>query len=290
MKTPSRWARRSTLPWILIAPLALLLVLGLVLAPRKAFAASTWRIETPVVQESKKDKPQVDDQDPDFDPKGSWHVRIYIELAKKPGMNTIPMKLIFAREVDYQRNVYEPGKPAKDEPTKLQYPMTTTFPIDPGFSDPMGNIFNKTKFEFDLKRDAGWFIAGEYTVKLEGPDGAIGTTQKLTLKGINKREYRGTMNFSAPQKGADAGAPKVAKKDDDPGPAPTSTDVTPIGTGAPMVPESAGQATDEEKIKERPKGCGCAVPGASNALTFGAPFASIAALVVFGARRRKSKK
>jgi len=261
----------------------------LLVTPRIALA-STWRIETPVVQESKKDKPKVDDQDEDFDPKGSWHVRIYIELSKKPGMNTIPMKLTFAREIDYQRNVYEPGKPPKDEPTKLQYPMTTLYPIDPGFSDVMGNIFNKTKFEFDLKRDAGYFIAGEYTVKLEGPDGAIGTTQKLTLKGINKKEYRGTMNFSAPVKGGgDAGAPKQVAKTDDPGPAPTATDVSPVGTGAPMIPESAGQQTDEEKIKERPKGCGCAVPQ-TNAATYGAPLASIGALAFLVMRRKRRRK
>lgn len=259
-------------------------------SPRSARAAGTWRIETPVVQESKKDKPKVDDQDEDFDPKGSWHIRIYIELAKKPAMNTIPMKLIFARERDFQRNVYEPGKPPKDESPLLQYPMTTTFPIDPGFSDVMGNLFNRTKFEFDLKRDAGWFIAGEYTVKLEGPDGPIGQPQKLTLKGINKKEYRGTMNFTQPQKSAaDAGAPKVAKTDD-PGPAPTSTDVTPVGTAPSMVPESAGQATDEEKIKERPKGCGCAIPSqSSDAALFGTPIASLVALGVLAARRRRRR-
>ena len=145
-----------------------------------------------------------------------------------------------------------------------------------------------TKFEFDLKREAGWFIAGEYTVKLEGPDGTIGTTQKLTLKGINKKEYRGTMNFSAPQKAADAGA----KKQEDPGPAPTSTDVAAIGTGAPMIPESAGNATDEEKIKERPKGCGCAVPGQSDALVVGVPLGTMLAfglVVAAGARRRRRR-
>ncbi len=263
------------------------------LIPREAFAGATFRIETPVIDENKKDKPGVDDQDEDFDPKGSWHVRIYIELAKKPGTKTIPMRLVFAREMDYQRNVYEPGKPPKNEPTGLKYPMTTTFPIDPGFSDVMGNLFTRTKFEFDLKREAGWFIAGEYTVKLEGPDGTIGTTQKLTLKGINKKEYRGTMNFSAPQKAADAGA----KKQEDPGPAPTSTDVAAIGTGAPMIPESAGNATDEEKIKERPKGCGCAVPGQSSdsvALfgVVGVPLGTMLAfgfVVAAGARRRRRR-
>src|SRR3989442_2004381 len=129
--------KHSTLRAIVLGTRAFVLLL---VTPSTAIAAGTWRIETPVVQESKKDKPKIDDNDEDFDPKGSWHVRIYIELAKKPGMNTIPMKLIFARDKDYQRNVYEPGKPPKDEPTALQYPMTTTFPIDPGFSDLIGNI------------------------------------------------------------------------------------------------------------------------------------------------------
>jgi hypothetical protein len=84
----------------------------------------------------------------------------------------------------------------------------------------------------------------------------------------------------------DAGAKKVAQNDDSP--APTATDVSAEGTGSPMIPGSAGDPTDEEKVKERPKGCGCAIPTRSNdAVVYGVPAGSILALGFLAARRRR---
>jgi MYXO-CTERM domain-containing protein len=276
--------------------LSALFAFGLVFAPaRPALAAGVFRIETPVVSESKRDKPGVEASDEDFDPAGTWHIRIYIELPKAPGMITVPMRLIFSKEVVYERNFYHQGEAPKEEPRTLETPAANVFPIDPGFGDVEGNIFNRTKYETDLRRDAGYFEAGEYSVKLEGPNGIIGNPVKLKLKGVNKKDYRGAMDFS---KGsvkdvkndvAKSGPQKVAQTDDNS--APGGSEVAPVGSGEPMIGDSAGNALDEEKVQGRPKGCGCTVPGASShANVYVVSFGSVLALGLVAARRRRRSR
>jgi MYXO-CTERM domain-containing protein len=278
---------------LVLTLLSALFAVGLVLAPsRTASAGGIFRMETPVVSEAKRDKPGVDQADEDFDPAGTWHIRIYIELPKAPGMITVPMRLIFSKEVVYQRNFYKQGEAPKEEPQTLDTAAANVFPIDPGFGDVEGNIFNRTKYETDLRRDAGYFEAGEYTVKLEGPNGVIGNPVKLKLKGVNKKDYRGAMDFS---KGnvkdvksdvAKNGAPKTAQADDNS--APGGSEVAPVGNGEPMIGANAGNALDEEKVQGRPKGCGCTVPGeSSHTGVYGLSAGSILALGLVAARRRR---
>jgi hypothetical protein len=294
--TPPTRIDRPRVARLAFTLLSALFAFGLVFAPsREAHAGGVFRIETPVVTEAKRDKPAVDQADEDFDPTGTWHIRVYIELPKAPAMITVPMRLIFSKEVVYQRNFYHQGDAPKEEPQTLDTPAANVFPIDPGFGDVEGNIFNRTKYETDLRRDAGYFEAGEYSVKLEGPNGIIGNPVKLKLKGVNKKDYRGAMDFS---KGsvkdvkndvAKSGPQKVAQTDDNS--APGGSEVAPVGSGEPMIGAGAGNALDEEKVQGRPKGCGCTVPGeASHSNVYGLSLGSIFALGLVAARRRRRSR
>jgi hypothetical protein len=145
--------------------------------------------------------------------------------------------------------------------------------MDVDFADPGGKVFKSTYFEFDLRRATGYFEAGEYVVALAGPDGEIGGTQKLTLKGDNPPVYRGAMDFASnagPKKkgpkieavssGLDGGT-EVAKNDT-PSAAAVSTDVAPSGDAPDMIPKNAFNKTaEEESVQEHPKGCGCVLAG-----------------------------
>jgi MYXO-CTERM domain-containing protein len=100
------------------------------------------------------------------------------------------------------------------------------------------------------------------------------------------------MTFSANSKSikkVDAydGGANQAKNDDDPGSNNVGNgEVTPTGTGTAFIPKEGFNETDEEKIKTRPKGCGCEVVGARETrLLWLAP---LAALALFAARRRRA--
>ena len=282
---------RNSRSRLALSLLSALFAVGLVLAPaRVARAAGVFRIETPVVTESKRDKPAVDPADDDYDPAGTWHIRVYIELPKAPGMITVPMRLLFSKEVVYQRNFYHQGEAPKEEPQTLETPAANVFPIDAGFGDVEGNVFNRTKYETDLRRDAGYFEAGEYTVKLEGPNGIIGNPVKLKLKGVNKKDYRGAMDFSkgnvkdVKRDVAKADTGKAAQTDD----TTATNEVAPVGSGEPMIGANAGNALDEEQVQGRPKGCGCTVPGeSSHSNVYGLSAGSIFALGLVASRRRR---
>jgi hypothetical protein len=282
---------RNSRSRLALSLLSTLFAVGLVLAPaRVARAAGVFRIETPVVTESKRDKPAVDPADDDYDPAGTWHIRVYIELPKAPGMITVPMRLLFSKEVVYQRNFYHQGEAPKEEPQTLETPAANVFPIDAGFGDVEGNVFNRTKYETDLRRDAGYFEAGEYTVKLEGPNGIIGNPVKLKLKGVNKKDYRGAMDFSkgnvkdVKRDVAKADTGKAAQTDD----TTATNEVAPVGSGEPMIGANAGNALDEEQVQGRPKGCGCTVPGeSSHSNAYGLTAGSIFALGLVASRRRR---
>src|SRR5262249_47717417 len=123
---------------------------------------------------------------------------------------------------------------------------------------------------------SGFFEAGEYLVSLSGPDGDVGSAQKITLKGDNPPVYRGAMDFAESKPGKKKG-PKIEsvnsgvdKAPGDPGgssdstsAAPVSTDVAAVGNASDMIPQGAYQKREEEEtVKDHPKGCGCVAAGA----------------------------
>src|SRR6185437_15380242 len=123
-------------------------------------------------------------------------------------------------------------------------------------------------------------------VTLSGPDGDVGTAQKLLLKGDNPPVYRGSMDFSGDAKsaknkkkngpdiqsvssGLDGGSQEVAQNDT-PAAANNSGEVVASGKADSMIPTGAYSATpEEEEVKGHPSGCGCIVAGASESWSHG---------------------
>jgi MYXO-CTERM domain-containing protein len=245
--------------------------LAALLVSRDALAIGTLQIKTPDIQESAA---------------GEWHVKVLIDLPKPPQTFHMPMKFTFAKTVVYERAIMEKGKdPVLNKVTLATAPkQIVELMVD--FGDPMGKVHKTTLFEFDLKRSAGFFEAGEYQVTVSNADGDVGTAQKLILKGDNAPVYRGAITFDDKikkvNKETDGGT--TTAKNETPTAAPTSTEVVPMGSAGPMIPQDAYNKTPEEELKERPKGCGCSVPAGASGAGAAAALAFGAALV---ARRRR---
>jgi len=224
---------------------------------------------------------------------GAWHVFVSIDLPSAPSLPHVPIKFMFTKTVSYERALVDTQK----EPVLNRMPMVNQMPqiesLDVDFADGTGKIFKGTRFDFGITRQRG-FEAGEYKLQLRMSDGTdIGTPVNLILKGDNPVVDRRSIAFNANDKsikkvdnGIDAGT-KVAQNDTSTGP--TSTDVAPVGSAPPFIDPSAFNKTDEETVKENPKGCGCSVPGlgnTTNVLGVALPLLGLSLLVA--RRRRKS--
>jgi hypothetical protein len=232
---------------------------------------------------------------------GEWHVKVRIDLPRAPPMMHIPMRFTFSKEAVDERAIMQKGAEPVHHRMVLDTSPKQIQSMDVDFADPTGKVFKSTYFEFDLRRDGGYFEAGEYLVSLSGPDGDVGGAQKLTLKGDNPPVYRGAMDFSGDAKsqkqkgpkmedvssGLDGGK-KVASNDDTNAAVP-SGEVQAEGSGGDMIPASAYNKTaEEEGVKGHPSGCGCVVAGVDG----GSAAGGVAALLGLGlaliraARRR----
>jgi len=253
----------------------------LVSFPRAAHAVGTFKLKSTEVNEVS----------------GAWHVYVTIELPKAPLTAHQSMKFLFTKTVAYERSLID----GHNEPVLNRQALENQSPsiesLDVDFADPSGKIFKGTRFDFGLTRARG-YEAGEYKVEVRTSDGTtIGQSAKLTLKGDNPVVDRRAIAFNAKEKsikkveGYDAGA-NQAKNDEEPVAAANNgpSEVTPTGTATGFVPPEGLQETDEEKIKTRPKGCGCDVPGTAGpgtALFFLLPVVGIGFIA---ARRRASRR
>jgi hypothetical protein len=265
----------------LLACLAALAVLTV--APRRALAGGNFTVKTTEVTESQ----------------GEWHVKVRIDMTRAPGMMHIPMRFTFSKEAVDERAIMSKGADPVHHRNVLEVSAKQIQSMDVDFADPTGKVFKSTYFEFDLRRDGGYFEAGEYQVSLSGPDGDVGGSQKLVLKGDNPTVYRGAMDFTDPKaakkgpkiqsvdNGVDAGA-KVASNDDSSGGASgPSGGVQAVGNGGSMVPSSAFDKTSEEEaVQGHPKGCGCVAAGLEGG-TFAGGAAALLGLALVVARRRR---
>jgi hypothetical protein len=272
-------------PLVLLSFHALVCLLALALAPSTALAAGNFSIKTTEVTESG----------------GEWHVKVRIDMTRAPGMMHIPMRFTFSKDAVDERAIMSKGAEPVHHRMVLDVSPKQIQSMDVDFADASGKVFKSTYFEFNLRRDSGYFEAGEYQVSLSGPDGDVGGAQKLVLKGDNPPVYRGEMNFAdnkasnKPQKGpqiesvdngVDAGA-KVASNDDSSGASGPSGSVEAIGSGGDMVPSSAyNKTSEEEAVQEHPKGCGCVAAGFEGGGMAGG-LASLLALSLVVARRRR---
>lgn len=235
---------------------------------------------------------------------GAWRVRVTIELPKAPLTAHQTMKFLFTKTAVYERSLVD----GKSEPVMNRQALSNQQPsvesLDVDFADPSGKIWKGTRFDFGLTRARG-YEAGEYKVELRTSDGTtIGQSANMTLKGDNPVVDRRAMAFNAKEKtikkvDAYDGGTNQAKNDD---PAPSNpnmsgpAEVTPVGTATGFVPKEGLEETEEEKIKTRPKGCGCEVVGLplaagahgqmGAAVFFLMPIVGIG---LFAARRRSSR-
>ena len=268
---------------LLLALLCLAALAVLTVAPKRAMAAGNFTVKTTEVTESQ----------------GEWHVKVRIDMSRAPGMMHIPMRFTFSKDAVDERAIMTRGAEPVHHRNVLEVSPKQIQSMDVDFADPTGKVFKSTYFEFDLRRDGGYFEAGEYQVSLSGPDGDVGGAQKLVLKGDNPPVYRGAMDFTDPKaakkgpkiqavdNGVDAGA-KVASNDDSSGSASgPSGGVQAIGNGGSMVPSSAFDKTSEEEaVQGHPKGCGCVAAGLEGG-TFAGGAAAILGLGLVVARRRR---
>jgi hypothetical protein len=283
MSSPARPTR--VLP--LAHAAAALLAVAILVLPGSALAGGNFSIKTTTVAESQ----------------GEWHVKVRIDLPRPPPMMHIPMRFTFSKEAVDERAIMTKGADPVHHRMVLDVTPKQIQSMDVDFADASGKVFKSTYFEFDLRRDGGYFEAGEYQVSLSGPDGDVGGSQKLTLTGDNPPVYRGAMDFTDPKAGAKKGPKmenvnsgldggKVASNDDSPSAVPQG-DVAAVGGGGDMVPGSAfNKTSEEESVKGHPSGCGCVAAGLEDDASF--PYRralSLGALGLVGlavVRRRRS--
>ena len=222
---------------------------------------------------------------------GAWHIFVNIDLPTAPSLPHVPVKFMFTKTVVYERALVDNQK----DPIINRTPMVNQMPqiesLDVDFADGTGKIFKGTRFDFGITRARG-FEAGEYKLQLRMSDGTdVGTPVNLILKGDNPVVDRRSIAFNANDKGIkkvdnglDGGA-KVASNDTSTGPA--STEVKPVGSAPPFIDPSAFNKTDEETVKEHPKGCGCSVPGFGGTTSVVGVAVPLLGLLLLAARRRR---
>ncbi len=253
-----------------------LCVLGLATVALPAHAAGTFKLKSTEVTEVS----------------GAWHVFVTLELPKAPSMPHVPLKFLFTKTAVFERALIDNHKEPVLNRTVLSGQNPSVESLDVDFADGSGKIFKGTRFDFGLTRARG-YESGEYKVQVRTTDGLdIGGSANLVLKGDNPVVDRRSITFNAKEpaikKVEDPNAANAApKQSNDDVPSGASQDVVATGTAAPFVPQSAFDKTPEEEVKERPKGCGCSVPG--DASSKGGPLAALglAALAFVGVGRRR---
>jgi hypothetical protein len=263
------------------------LAVALLFVGRSALAAGVFTLRTNDVTENN----------------GEWHIKVRIDLPRPPGMMHTPMRFTFSKEVVDERAIMSKGAEPVHHRNVLDTPSKQIVGMDVDFADASGKVFKSTVFEFDLARKDGFFEAGEYQVSLGGPDGDVGGSQKLVLKGDNPPVYRGAMDFSADVKagggkkkgvdiqkvgsGLDGGNEQVAQNEVS-GTSAAQAEVAAEGHADPMVPGSAFNKTaDEEAVKDHPSGCGCMTAGLEGGTLAGACAGLLGLGAIVGRRRTK---
>jgi MYXO-CTERM domain-containing protein len=157
--------------------------------------------------------------------------------------------------------------------------------VDVGFLDPSsGQIQKRTRFSFSVGRKQG-YEAGEYdvTIKDGRTDASLGGAQRVVLDGENEVIDRRAVVFS--------GEKKKEKKDGDADKQEEQPQKKQLTPDDPGYWEGGPKNEDEQKEQVEPKrGCGCRVGATSPSVDHVGLGAAIAALGVFGARRRGARQ
>lgn len=265
-------------PWIALAAGVLMLFVSSL-----AFAAG--RIEWG----SKKIKPRSDGN--------SWNVEIKIYLPNPPDVPSVPTKFIFLQKVYYERSMVDGDKlVVRNVPMEGKLPVVES--VDIGFLDPRsGKIEKRTQFSFKLHRDHG-FDCGEYkvTVRDARNDSVIGQPVNIILDGENEVIDRRSIVFSGEKKkkvdstgGAKQEEEKKSedaepKKEAEPAPEPE-----PASDVDSPSDEDSYDSAESGKLKKKPGGCGCRVPGHSGNSPASLGWFALATTLLFGRRFRRRR-
>lgn len=227
-----------------------------------AFAFAAGRIEWA----NKKIKPTSDNN--------AWKIELKVFLPRAPDVPSVPTKFVFLQTVYFERSMVDGDKLlVRDVPMEGKQPVVES--VDIGFLDPRsGKIENRTQFSFKLHRDHG-FECGRYkvTVRDARNDSIIGQPTEITLDGENEVIDRRSVVFSGEKKkkvdstGGAADEKKDEKKAED-ADAKKSEEPAPAADPEPAPAKdepSEDEAVDAEKVKGKPGGCGCYLPGRAGA-------------------------
>jgi hypothetical protein len=225
---------------------------------------------------------------------GAWHIYVTIELPKAPLTAHQSMKFLFTKTAVFERALIDGHSDPVTTRQGLDNQTPSVESLDVDFADPSGKVFKGTRFDFGLTRARG-YEAGEYKVEVRTSDGTkIGNPAQLVLKGENPVVDRRSIAFNAKEKsikkidGYDAGT--APPRDDAPVAAVgQSGEVTPSGVATGFVPKEGLEETEEERMKARPRGCGCSVPGQRSPLSALFAFVPILGVGVLSKRRNRAR-
>lgn len=260
--------------WFRSVLAATAVLLGLLTISSTASAFGTFRLKQTTVEEAD----------------GRWKFNVEVDYGSKPHLGHIPFDFIFVQKVYYEYSITD----SDPKPVQRRKPMQNQPPqreqMDIGFADARGDLWQRTKFSFSVRRDRG-FSAGEYTLTVKrSSDGAImGQPMNIVLGGQNELIDRRSIVFAGekkPDKKKPAeDKPKADAESSEPASAAGSSD----GAEGPDEPETPAEPMDTSFADSPPpvepkRGCGCrAVGGPTSAV---APLMVLLLLSVFGLRRR----
>lgn len=213
---------------------------------------------------------------------GYWVVEVTITLDKAPDLGSVPMSLELTQLTTDKRYLLDGNKiQEKEEPLKSKRTRSVRDTV------PFANRGTKVKvslFAFEVNRD-GEEDAGEYEAEVRDvrTGQLIGRKTKLHFVGKNREDDRRSLDMGAGQK-------KPEKPASSADPAATEPTEKPVDdSNLPEDDESKEDyktKADEERLKQKPGGCGCAF-GAGAPVDVLATTLPIGLALLLGRRRRR---
>lgn len=263
--------------WFRSVLLAATVALGLITLTSSAFAFGSIRLRKTTIEEAD----------------GRWKFHAEVDYGSKPHLGHIPFDFIFVQKTYYEYSITDndPKPVQRRKPMHNQQPQREQ--MDIGFADARGDIWQRTKFSFSLRRDRG-FSAGEYTltVKRSSDGRVLGRPMTIILNGQNELIDRRSIVFTGEKKKDD----KKAKKDDKADEAAEASaseepkDTVPEDVDPPDDPVDEAEADGPPPVEKRAKGAGCGCRTAGSPSPFGgAALVSLLALGLIGWSRRSHR-
>ena len=119
-----------------------------------------------------------------------------IRLAASPPSAQLPLQFELQQHIDFEQPRADAGAPVRR--VRVVPPVTLVQQLDVDFSDPSGGLGSVGRAELVLTRGNG-YRAGEWAMRTIGPDGPLGATLDLTLRGSNPPRSPSAQNDSPPR-------------------------------------------------------------------------------------------